>query len=181
MRLTEEQQIIVEENIPLVHFVVKNFFNNDLEITDCGMIGLVKGVCSYKESKGYALSTYLVKCIKNEIYLYYRRDNKHPKNTLSLDLEYDDSMTLNSYIPDDIDIEKEIIEKETNKKLYKNINRLSDVEKYVIINYYGLYNKERLLQKQIGAKLGIPANKVTKIHLKAIKKLKKYMEGDKNV
>ena len=111
--------------------------------------------------------------------MYYRND-KNPKNTLSLDLEYEDNMTLENLMPSDTDIERDIIKEELHQRLFDNIAKLNDTEQYVINNYYGLGNRNRISLKAIAENLNMSQSKVTKMHLKALKKLKSIME-DKNV
>ena len=140
---------------------------------------MIKGVATFDKSKGYCRSTYLIKCIRNEIYWYYRND-KNPKNTLSLDLEYEDNMTLENLVPSEVDIEGDIVKDELHQRLFDNIAKLNDTEQYVLNNYYGLGNRDRISLKAIAERLGMSQSKVTKMHLKALKKLKYFME-DKNV
>ena len=60
-----EKEIFENEN--LIYFVLKQKNLSPEEFYDLGMIGLIKGIKSFDPSKGYARSTYLVACIKNEI------------------------------------------------------------------------------------------------------------------
>ena len=66
---------IVTDNINLIYHVLKKYglYRNLDEYYDVGLIGLVKGVKSYDNSKGYAISTYLVKCITTEVLAYQRK------------------------------------------------------------------------------------------------------------
>ena len=136
---------------------------------------MIKGVATFDETKGYCRSTYLIKCIRNEIYWYYRND-KNPKNTLSLDLEYEDNMTLENLMSSDTDIERDIVEDELHQRLFNNIAKLNDTEQYIISNYYGLGNRNRISLKAIAENLNMSQSKATKMHLKALKKLKSMME-----
>ena len=179
MRLTSEQQKIVEDNLALVHYVVNKQYNGNEDYASIGTLGLIKGVATFDETKGYCRSTYLIKCIRNEIYWYYRND-KNPKNTLSLDLEYEDNVTLENILSSDIDIERDVVKDELHQRLFDNIAKLNDTEQYVINNYYGLGNRNRISLKVIAKNLDMSQSKVTKMHLKALKKLKLMME-DKNV
>jgi RNA polymerase sporulation-specific sigma factor len=179
VKLTNEQQKIVEDNLALVHYVVNKQYNGDEDYASIGTLGLIKGVATFDESKGYCRSTYLIKCIRNEIYWYYRND-KNPKNTLSLDLEYEDCMTLENLVPSEIDIERDIIEDELHQRLFDNIAKLNDTEQYILNNYYGLGNRTRISLKVIAENLNMSQSKATKMHLKALKKLKSMME-DRNV
>ena len=175
MKLTNEQQKIVEDNLALVHYIVNKQYNGDEDYASIGTLGLIKGVATFDETKGYCRSTYLIKCIRNEIYWYYRND-KNPKNTLSLDLEYEDNMTLENLMSSDTDIERDIVEDELDQRLFNNIAKLNDTEQYIISNYYGLGNRNRISLKAIAENLNMSQSKATKMHLKALKKLKSMME-----
>ena len=175
MKLTNEQQKSVEDNLALVHYIVNKQYNGDEDYASIGTLGLIKGVVTFDETKGYCRSTYLIKCIRNEIYWYYRND-KNPKNTLSLDLEYEDNMTLENLLSTDTDIERDIIEDELHQRLFNNIAKLNDTEQYIISNYYGLGNRNRISLKAIAENLNMSQSKATKMHLKALKKLKSMME-----
>ena len=175
MKLTNEQQKIVEDNLALVHYIVNKQYNGDEDYASIGTLGLIKGVATFDETKGYCRSTYLIKCIRNEIYWYYRND-KNPKNTLSLDLEYEDNMTLENLLSSDTDIERDIVEDELHQRLFNNIAKLNDTEQYIISNYYGLGNRNRISLRAIAENLNMSQSKATKMHLKALKKLKSMME-----
>ena len=74
---------MTEDNLNLIYFVLKqlNMYNKDGidEYFDVGMLGLVKGLKTYSESKG-AVSTYLVKCIRNEIGIELRNQRADKRN-----------------------------------------------------------------------------------------------------
>lgn len=84
MKLTENQQKTVEENIGLVHFVIKKLgfsrrkFRN-LEYEDLfqsGCIGLCKAAETYDPGYGTAFSTYAYVVIRNEIVVETVKDSK---------------------------------------------------------------------------------------------------------
>lgn len=172
MECSEETRLI-EENINLVYYTVRKYFYNNEDYYDLGMIGLIKGVKSYDKNKG-AISTYLMKCIKNEIMMRYRRD-KNPKDCLSLDYDTENTK-LSNLISDNTNIEDEILKKEQCELLYECLNKLTKIEKYIIVHYYGLYNSDKMSQKDIAKDLNMKPTSVTKIHLRVLKKLKKLIE-----
>lgn len=174
--MTEQQQKLVEDNMKLVYYVVnKNYLGNE-DYISVGTIGLIKGVKGYDETRGFCLSTYLITCIKNEIAHEYRRD-KNPRNCVSLDnTANDDNLTYIDMIADDIDVEEMTLKNERINLLYEAVSKLSYKEQYIIINYYGLYDCPKKKQKEIAVELNIKPGSVTKMHLKALKKIKKYME-----
>ena len=78
MKLTDEQRMLVESNLNLVHHVIhkkcRNIGRNEYEdIYQTGVIGLCKAVEKFDPTKGFAFSTFAARCITNEIYMMFRR------------------------------------------------------------------------------------------------------------
>lgn len=79
----EARNKLIEHNLRLVAHIVKKYNNKKDSLDDLisiGTIGLIKGVDSYKPSKGIRLTTYVARCIENEILIFYRGDKKNSKN-----------------------------------------------------------------------------------------------------
>ena len=79
----EARCVLIERNLRLVAHIVKKFDTKTKEQDDLisiGTIGLIKGVDTFKKSKGNRLTTYCAKCIQNEILMYFRANNKNNKN-----------------------------------------------------------------------------------------------------
>lgn len=180
--MTEEQQDIVLRNIRLVSFIVKKMcykYNFD-EINDIGIIGLCKGAMAYDSKKGVKESSYLTRCIKNEILMHFRKkDNRMEK--ISLNTAYQDNSNLKQIeliemIPDEgVDIEKSLLNQEQTKELYEKILNLKTREMLVICYVYGLCSFPKLSQKKIAEKLGVRQPSISKIKARAIKNLRKEL------
>lgn len=175
--MTSKEQKIVEDNLNLVRYVINKIYCGNEDYFDLGVIGLIKGVKSFKEEKGYHLSTYLVACIRNEI-AYAHRADKNPRDTLSIDYENNDVQFVNIVSNDEL-IEDSLVKKEELHVLKKALHQLNKLERHVIINYYGLFNHDKMKLKEIAYKLGVNPNFISKVHIKALKKLKIYMEEGK--
>lgn len=75
----EARNILIERNLRLVAHVAKKYASTNVEQEDLisiGSIGLIKGINSYKLDKGSKLSTYVSRCIDNEILMYLRTTKK---------------------------------------------------------------------------------------------------------
>ena len=75
----EARNILIERNLRLVAHVVKKYSNTKVEQDDLisiGTIGLIKGINSYNLEKGSKLSTYVSRCIDNEILMHLRSTKK---------------------------------------------------------------------------------------------------------
>lgn len=76
--MTPEQLRLVEDNIPLVGYIVgKNYRNAPQlgefdDIIQIGSIGLCKAAETYRPDKGFKFSTYAGRCIRNEIKMALR-------------------------------------------------------------------------------------------------------------
>lgn len=177
--MTEEQQNLVIENMRLVYHLIRKY-NYDEDYASIGMIGLIKGVKSFDNTRGYQMSTYLSKCIMNEIHSSYRHTKNEPQKPLSLD-EYSikENIPLIECIKDDkIDIESDIIRKESMERLNKAISKLSETERGLIISLYGLYGQEKKKQVELVNKYNYTQAHISRLHKKIIKKLKRIMESD---
>lgn len=186
-----DEEKLYLENKPLIYMAIKQkhlYWTTDDEwqkYYDAGEIGLIKGIRSFDETKGYKISTYLFTCISREILRVIQLDNlpkrKNPYGKdISLNQIVDDDSTESSelidFIPSDIDIEKEVEEKIKYEHLYTALEHLKNQKcKEIIIMYYGLYgNKEHTLE-EIGNKLGISKRRVSSLKDKGIKKIKIFI------
>lgn len=76
----EAKNILIERNLRLVAHISKKYSSTNIDQEDLisiGTIGLIKGINSYKINKGTKLSTYVSRCIDNEILMYLRATKKH--------------------------------------------------------------------------------------------------------
>ena len=175
--MNEEQQRIVLENQKLVTLVIKklNFHYDFDELSSIGLIGLCKGAKSFDPSKGYKASTYLTRCIQNEIFYYFRSIRKPTNNTVSIDTHIADNLTIEDTIADDIDIEENMIKKDQINIVKMAMNNLSEKEKIVIVHRYEIGGSEKLTQEQLAKKLNTTQTNISRLHSRAIKKIKKYI------
>jgi len=79
----EKKNQLAEENIALVHWIVKERFKyqaitreDRINYIGEGMCGLVRAINTFDESKGYKFSTYAYKLINGEIRMYIDKQNR---------------------------------------------------------------------------------------------------------
>ena len=75
----EARNILIERNLRLVAHVCKKYVTTGVEQDDLisiGTIGLIKGINSFKTEKNVKLSTYVSRCIENEVLMYFRTTKK---------------------------------------------------------------------------------------------------------
>ena len=79
------------------------------------------------------------------------------------------------------DLEDSVLEKIDAETVLKNFGVLTELEKKVLIDYYGLGRSSPKTFKDIGKKLGYTREWPRHLYKSAIKKLKDEIEGGKNV
>ena len=174
------REILREHNLRLVVFLSKKYDNTMIDLEDLvsiGTIGLIKGVNTYKLDKNIKLATYASRCIDNEILMYLRK-NKKRRTEISFEdsLSYDqegNELHLEDILGTEKDnVTKKIEDKELEKLLYKELDKLKERDKLIMILRYGLYNSLEYTQKEVAEKLGISQSYISRIEKKVIKRLK---------
>lgn len=181
----EARNILIERNLRLVAHVCKKYASTKVEQDDLisiGTIGLIKGINSFKPSKNVKLSTYVSRCIDNEILMHLRSVKKigaevSLEDTIGKDKD-DNTVTLQDVLENsEKNIEEEVDLKIKIKKLYKKMKEvLKDREKMIIEMRFGLDGKKPRTQNQIAKIMGISRSYVSRIETKAIGKLAKEIE-----
>lgn len=180
---------LIEHNLRLVAHIVKKYDNKSYYIDDLisiGTIGLIKGIDSYSNTKNIKLTTYVARCIENEILMFYRSDKKNNKivslnEAIGFDKEGNEITLMDILKTKSPDYINDIHTKDNIKLLKTYFNTLNDKEKEIIINRYGLNNKKETTQKEIAKKLGISRSYVSRIEKRAITKLlREFIKNKKN-
>ena len=180
----EAKNKLIEHNLRLVVFLAKKYDNTGYEMEDLisiGTIGLIKGISTYKLDKNIKLATYASRCISNEILMFLRK-NKKRKKEISLEdsLNYDsegNELHLEDVLGTDYDIVSDEYERQVEKNmLTKELNKLGDRDKQIMILRYGLNNGESYTQKEVADILGISQSYISRIEKKVIKNIKEFMK-----
>ena len=181
----EARNILIERNLRLVAHVVKKYANTKVEQDDLisiGTIGLIKGINSFNVEKGSKLSTYVSRCIDNEILMYLRSTKKlnaevYLNEPIGKDKD-DNVVTLQEVLENnDRNIEEEVDLNMKIKKLYKKMGEvLKDRERTIIELRFGLDGRKPKTQHEIADMMGISRSYVSRIETKAIGKLGKEFQ-----
>ena len=178
---------LIEHNLRLVAHITKKFESKQIDSDDLigiGTIGLIKGVDTYTLDKGTRITTYVARCIQNEILMYFRSNKKY-NNIVSLDdsIGYDkdgNQISLIDVLEDTKEeIDEEIYLKDNIELLNKYINKLNKREKEILEKRYGLNNTKEMTQKEIAEHLNISRSYVSRIEKRAITKILKYFIKEK--
>lgn len=169
---------IITRNIRIVINHVLNNFKDNLyeksELVSIGLVALIKAVDTYDNNRNVIFYSYALKCIRNEI-LSYIRKNKKLSSNISLDSYFYDNGNdkkvpyINSLISDFDNVENIAINNELNRLLSQKINELDDIEKEVLNLYYNL----DYTQRQIGEILNVSYSTINNMLKRILKKLKK--------
>lgn len=133
------------------------------DIEDAGTDGLLQGIRTYSEDKGYKKSTYYYTCIKNEIskMLYLKTMQKRTADVVSLNKEISEEFELLELIPGETNLEAEALNKEKAKILNELVDSLPIEKDREVIRYrYGLKGYPVLNGEQIGKKWGVNKNAI---------------------
>lgn len=181
----DAKNILIEHNLRLVAHVCKKYNNTNIDQDDLisiGSIGLIKGINSYNPEKSIKLSTYISKCIDNEILMYLRSNKKtnsevYLEDPIGKDKD-DNTVRLGEVLENnDKPIEEEVDLKMKISKLYEKIKKvLKNRERTIIELRFGLNGKEPKTQKEIAKDMGISRSYVSRIETKAIGKLAKEIK-----
>lgn len=181
---------LIEHNLRLVAHIVKKYDNTKEDTDDLisiGTIGLIKGVDSYSKKKNTRLTTYAARCIENEILMYFRNNKKRSKDisineSVGFDKEGNEITILDILKTPYSDFALDIHKDDNISDLKKYFNVLTDREKEIITQRYGLDDKDEITQKEIAKKLGISRSYVSRIEKRALTKiLREFLKHNKDV
>ena len=185
----EAKEVLVQRNMRLVAHISKKYNNSGEELDDLisiGTIGLIKAIDTFNVDKGIRLATYASKCIENEILMNIRSNKKNKmqvslQDPIGVDKEgnaislIDILGTDEDYVVDNVELKMKI------SKLYEKIEKvLTEREKEIIKLRYGLTPSGYKTQREIAQQLDISRSYVSRIEKKALKKLKRELNIDKN-
>ena len=181
---TNARNILIEHNLRLVAHVAKKYTNyqkDSDELISIGTVGLIKGISTYKNTKGSRLATYTARCIDNEILMYLRSAKKLQNNislqsAVGIDKEGNE-VTLEEKLADPTPSVEETLTSNAEQKVLQSLidKVLTSREKFIINLRYGLNNTQEKTQREIASSIGISRSYVSRIEKKALSKLRKAM------
>ena len=182
----EARNILIERNLRLVAHISKKYSTSNVDQDDLisiGTIGLIKGINSFNVDKGSRLSTYVSRCIDNEILMHLRSTKKlgaevYLNEPIGKDKD-DNVVTLQEVLENnERPIEEEVDIKMKIKFLYKKMKSiLKTREKTILELRFGLGGHKPKTQHEIAEMLGISRSYVSRIETKAIDKLSKEFKN----
>ena len=174
------RQALITHNLRLVVYIAKKVENKTTSTEDLvsiGTIGLIKGINTFNPEKNSRLSTYISRCIENEV-LMVMRSSKKLQNEISIDESIGtdregNNMTFSDILTcDSTDIADLISGKLEAQKLYNAMKKiLAPTEINILCWRYGLGNQPKKTQKEIADILGISRSYVSRIEKKCLERL----------
>ncbi|MFY0516622.1 sigma-70 family RNA polymerase sigma factor [Lysinibacillus sp. UGB7] len=183
----EEKEVYASENMSLIYFMVNKFRNTQVdpdELASVGTIGFTKALNNFDTSQQVKFSTYAIRCIKNEILHFLRKERNIMRRNLSMDtvlstdkngnelnigellcLEDNESDKVDSKIELGLDIEK----------LALVLQDLNENERFIVENRFGLGGQSVKTQREIAEEIGMSQANVSKIEKNVLGKVEKEL------
>ena len=186
MRLGDEKarEKLINHNMRLVAHVCKKYVGSAEadDLLSVGSLGLIKGIDSFKKDKGSQLSTYVSRCIENEILMLLRANKKHKacisiEDSVGVDKDGQE-MSLYDIIPQnqeedpDFIVERKTMVEEIIKIMKKTLNNR---EFQIICLRYGLLDKIERTQQEVADMLKISRSYISRIETKAIELIREQL------
>lgn len=181
-RMAKEELIL--HNMRLVAHVAKKYVSSEEDTEDLisiGTIGLLKAVNSFKYDYGSRFATYAIRCIDNEMLMYFRNKRKSRGEVslfepIGVDKEGNQIQLLDVLEFHDRNVVDDVEKKEQLIKINQNMKRvLTKRELYIVKKRYGMDGAKEMTQREIAKELGISRSYVSRIEKKALYKLKKII------
>ena len=181
---TQAKEELILHNMRLVAHVAKKYQNEEEEIEDLisiGTIGLLKAVSTFDYNYGNRFATYAIRCIENELLMYFRK-NKKRKTEVSLyepigtDKEGKQIHLMEVLLVDELDVAKQMEMRRDIDLIKRHLDSiLTDREALIIKKRYGLCGEREMTQREIAHQMDISRSYVSRIEKKALEKLKNML------
>lgn len=175
---------LILHNMRLVAHVIKKYAiteEDKEELLSIGTIGLIKAASTFNPDYGNKFATYAIRCIDNEILMYFR-GKKKSKGDVSLyepigvDKEGNQIHLVDVLDVEDEDVIDKIIKENQLRKVAEEIEKVLTKRELLIIKLrYGLGLEKSYTQKEIANEMGISRSYVSRIEKKALEKLKRLL------
>ena len=178
------KNLLIEHNLRLVVYLAKRFENSGAGLEDLisiGTIGLIKAVETFRSDKNIKLATYASRCIENEILMHLRKIAKE-KGEVSLDEPINTDWDGNELLLSDVlgtdgeEVGKNLEEDADRAALYEALSRLSEREKRIIEERFGLSGKKERTQKEVADDLGISQSYISRLEKRIIDRLRRDLQ-----
>lgn len=179
----EARERLIQTHLILVVNIARRYLRPEVEFLDLiqeGNIGLIKAIDMFDPTQGNQISTLAFYWINKHIQRFL---NHEPEDTLSLDMEITDSkeyLLLSDTIEDKDtifgeqclkDIDAVMEHEEMQRQMREMLSRLPEREQEVLRLLYGLDDYPELSRKEVAKVIGVSAEQVSRIKIKALQTL----------
>ncbi len=169
---------LIAHNMRLVEYMTNRYtalIDENERFSSC-LFGLMKAVDTFDIEKGTKFSSYVEKCIANQLGMALRTQNKF-SNEISLNddtsPEQDGSLSIESKIEDlNADIEEKLFRKESIRQVREIVVALNPLDTKILTLYFGLFGNEPMTQREIGEKLEISRSYASRLYTRALNRFK---------
>lgn len=178
------RDLLVIHNLRLVVYIAKKYESKTAgaeDLVSIGTIGLMKAVKTYDPDKNIKLATYASRCIENEILMYLRKAS-NSKSEMSFDeplsIDWDgNELTLRDVLGSEPDEISQEIEYEDEKRLLRYVvSTLSQKEKMIMQQRFGLNGAQLRTQKELADDMGISQSYISRLEKRILSKIKDEMQ-----
>lgn len=179
---------IILHNTKLVRKIVASYNKEDNDdLLQIGMIGLMKAVDSYSLAKKIAWSTYVYSCVDNEIKMYFRTQKCTKRSKFTecsiygeVTTKKDEAFTLLDMLSDkNINIFEEVALNMEMERINKIMKRVLKEKEYRAMELrYGLNDNSEHTQQETADIIGVTRAQISKYEKKAIQKIKNEIIGE---
>ena len=174
------REILIKHNLRLVAHVVNKYYSNENDYEDLisiGSIGLIKAVNNFNYEKQIKFATYAVRCIENEILMFFRHQKKFAGDRYIEDIknkvDIENTNNLYTTLAKKMNIEMLIELKSDARIVHEIINScLNARERTIIVKRFGLFGQKTLTQMETAKILKISRSYVSRIEKRALNILK---------
>ena len=176
---------LVEHNLRLVAHIIKKYYTQTEDTDDLisiGTIGLIKGINTYQRDRGVRLTSYVSRCIENEILMFFRSRRKSAGDlSLSDAIETDDDsggLSLLDVVSEEQDLSERVCEKELCAQLRREMERtLDERERRILTLRYGLDGARVHTQRETAELCSISRSYVSRLEKHALEKLRRALDA----
>lgn len=175
---------LILHNMRLVAHVAKKYVGAEEEMEELisiGTIGLIKAVTSFKQDYGSRFATYAVRCIDNEILMYFRAKRKVRGEVslyepIGMDKEGNQIQLVDVLENEGADVAECVEVNQQIQMIKSNIrDTLTPREFLIISKRYGLFGEKEMTQREVAKTIGISRSYVSRIEKRALEKLKEII------
>lgn len=178
---------ILEANLRFVFDIAKHYTGRGVPISELisdGNMGLLKAIDKFDESKDVKFISYAVWWIRQAMLESIKKRNAinfveiepNVDNDSSMDKKLieddEDDVSFNNDLSNENDEKSREVTDNQRNIITSLIGTLSDRERDIVENYYGINNKKELTLTDIGKKYNLSSERVRQIKLNAIRKLR---------